>query len=34
MAMRHLGMFEKDNAQVQNDIRVEVVLVQPKQVAT
>jgi phage terminase small subunit len=32
-AMRHLGMFEKDNAQQQENLRVEVVLVQPKQVA-
>jgi phage terminase small subunit len=28
-AMRHLGMFEKDNARQQENLRVEVVLVQP-----
>jgi hypothetical protein len=30
MLMRHLGMFEKDNVQVQDNLRVEVVLLQPK----
>ena len=30
MVMRHLGLFEKDNAQVQDNLRVEVVLLQPK----